>query len=220
MHLPDITSCLYHITTDTYFLHVLQFDLLLQISFFGIALFADIIKNLVTKLIFVRHTHEGGEQVTDFQEVYNLYFRDVYRYALSLCRNELVAEEITQETFYKALDKLGSFDGKCKVSVWLCQIAKNTYISMCRKDKHLDPCADTTLIPCVGSIEDRFCDQETAFAIHKVLHTLEEPYKEVFSLRTFGELSFKQIAELFGRTETWARVTYHRARLKIKEELK
>lgn len=158
--------------------------------------------------------------MTDFQEVYNLYFRDVYRYALSLCRNESVAEEITQETFYKALDKLGSFDAKCKVSVWLCQIAKNTYISMCRKDKHLDPGADTTLIPCVANIEDSFCDQETAFAIHKVLHALEEPYKEVFSLRTFGELSFKQIAELFGRTESWARVTYHRARLKIKEELK
>ena len=63
-------------------------------------------------------------------------------------------------------------------------------------------------------------DKETAFAIHKVLHTLNEPYKEVFSLRTFGELSFKQIAELFGKTETWARVTYHRARLRIMEELK
>ena len=100
------------------------------------------------------------------------------------------------------------------------QIAKNTYISMCRKDKHLDPSTDTALLPGDGNIEDNFCNQETAFAIHKVLHTLEEPYKEVFSLRTFGELSFKQIAELFGRTETWARVTYHRARLKIKEELK
>ena len=158
--------------------------------------------------------------MTDFQEVYNLYFRDVYRYALSLCRNEAVAEEITQETFYKALQKLDSFDGKCKVSVWLCQIAKNTYISMCRKDKHLDPDADTALLPDNRNIEDNFCNQETAFAIHKVLHTMAEPYKEVFSLRTFGELSFKQIAELFGKTEAWARVTYHRARLKIKEELK
>ena len=187
---------------------------------FDITLFADIIKILVTNFDFVRYIGEGGEEVADFQEVYTLYFRDVYRYALSLCRNEALAEEITQETFYKALNKLGNFDGKCKVSVWLCQIAKNTYISMCRKDKHLDPGADTTLIPCVGNIEDSFCDQETAFAIHKVLHTLEEPYKEVFSLRTFGELSFKQIAELFGRTESWARVTYHRARLKIKEEIK
>lgn len=157
--------------------------------------------------------------MTDFQEVYDLYFRDVYRYALSLCQNESLAEEITQETFYKALQKLDSFDGKGKVYIWLCQIAKNTYISFCRKDKYLDLDTDTTQLPSTGNIEDNFCDQETAFAIHKVLHTLEEPYKEVFSLRTFGELSFKQIAELFGKTETWARVTYHRARLKIKEEL-
>ncbi len=157
--------------------------------------------------------------MTDFQEVYNLYFRDVYRFTLSLCRNEPLAEEITQETFYRALEKLDSFDGRCKVSVWLCQIAKNIYISMCRRDKHLDTGADIGLLPATGSVEESFCDQETAFAIHKVLHTLDEPYKEVFSLRAFGELSFKQIAELFGKTESWARVTYHRARLKIKEEL-
>lgn len=157
--------------------------------------------------------------MTDIQEVYNLYFRDVYRYTLALCQNESIAEEITQETFYKALQKLDRFDGKGKVSVWLCQIAKNTYISMCRKDKHLDPDVNTASLPSNGNMEENFFDQETAFAIHKVLHTLEEPYKEVFSLRIFGELSFKQIAELFGKTETWARVTYHRARLKIKEEL-
>ena len=167
----------------------------------------------------MRHICEGDEKVTDFQEVYNLYFRDVYRYALSLCRNESVAEEITQETFFKALAKLDSFDGRCKVSVWLCQIAKNTYISMCRRNKHLENNSHAELTPSNGNIEEIIFDKETAFAIHKVLHTLEEPYKEVFSLRTFGELSFKQIAELFEKTEAWARVTYHRARLKIKEEL-
>ena len=174
----------------------------------------------VTNSHLMRHMNEGGDIVTDFQEVYNLYFRDVYRFALSLCRNKPLAEEITQETFYKALEKLDSFDGKCKVSVWLCQIAKNTYISVCRMNKFLDFSTDTTLLADVECIEARFCDREVAFAIHKVLHTLDEPYKEVFSLRTFGELSFRQIGELFGRTESWARVTYHRARLKIKEELK
>ena len=156
----------------------------------------------------------------DFQEVYHLYFRDVYRYALSLCRNESVAEEVTQETFYKALEKLDSFDGKCKVSVWLCQIAKNTYLSMRRKDKPLEPNADTDAISDVCNLEEVYSDRETALTIHKILHDLEEPYKEVFSLRTFGELSFKQIGQLFGRTEAWARVTYHRAKLRIKEELK
>ena len=158
--------------------------------------------------------------MTYFQEVYDLYFREVYRYALSLCRNESIAEEITQETFYKALAKLDSFDGKCKISVWLCQIAKNTYISMCRKNKYLHPDTDISLFPTDENFEEIFFDKETAFAIHKVLHTLDEPYKEVFSLRTFGELSFKQIAELFGKTEAWARVTFHRARLRIKEEIK
>lgn len=157
--------------------------------------------------------------MTDFETVYDLYFRDVYRYALSLCRNEAVAEEITQETFYKALSKLDGFDGKCKVSVWLCQIAKNTYFSMCRKNKHLAD-GDPDLIQIqIQSAEDSYSAKETVFAIHKVLHTLEEPYKEVFSLRALGELSFRQIGELFGKTETWARVTYHRARLKIKEGL-
>ena len=158
--------------------------------------------------------------MTDFQEVYDLYFREVYRYALSLCRNEFAAEEITQETFYKALAKLDSFDGRCKVSVWLCQIAKNTYISMCRKGKYLNCDADTEIPTDTVNFEEIYFEKETAFAIHKVLHRLDEPYKEVFSLRTFGELSFRQIAELFGKTEAWARVTYHRARLRIKEELK
>lgn len=175
---------------------------------------------LVTKLFFVRHIGEGGEEVTDFQAVYELYFREVYRYALSLCRNESVAEEITQETFFKALTKLDSFDGKCKIFVWLCQIAKNTYISMCRKDKHLNHNADAELSQSNENIEEYLFDKETAIVIHRVIHTLNEPYKEVFSLRTFGELSFKQIAELFGKTEAWARVTYHRARLRIKEEMK
>ena len=168
----------------------------------------------------MRLMYEGGDQVTDFQEVYQLYFRDVYRYVLSLCRNESIAEEVTQETFYKALAKLNSFDGKCKVSVWLCQIAKNTYISMCRKNKHLDSNTDIAQLVDGWSVEDSVCNQDTAFAVHRILHNLDEPYKEVFSLRTFGELSFKQIGELFGKTEAWARVTYHRARLKIKEELK
>ena len=158
--------------------------------------------------------------MTDFETVYDLYFRDVYRYTLSLCQNETVAEEITQETFYKALSKLDSFDGKCKVSVWLCQIAKNTYISMCRKDKRLTTDSELEMHISTQSVEESYSAKETVFAIHKALHRLDEPYKEVFSLRTFGELTFRQIGELFGKTETWARVTYHRARLKIKEGLK
>ena len=155
--------------------------------------------------------------MTDFEAVYQAYFRDVYRYALALCRDAALAEEITQETFFKALRSIDQFDGRCKIYVWLCQIAKNTYFTQYQraiKAQQLWPELQES-----GSMEETLENRETAFQIHKVLHRLPEPYKEVFSLRTFGELSFKQIGELFGKTESWARVTYHRAKIKIKEEL-
>ena len=155
--------------------------------------------------------------MTEFEEVYRLYFRDVYRYCLALTRDEQIAEEVTQETFFKALKAIDKFDGKCRLYVWLCQIAKNTYLSMLQKKRTGEELPGE--IPSGESLEEKLLTKESAFEIHQILHALEEPYKEVFSLRTFGELPFRQIGALFGKTESWARVTYHRARLKIKEEL-
>lgn len=152
----------------------------------------------------------------DFQQVYDLYFKDVYKYVLSLSKDPFLAEEVTQETFFKALNSIESFRGQCRLYVWLCQIAKNTYftyrVKSGREKWRRDPDGQENL-------EEKFLERETAFEIHKVLHNLPKPYKEVFSLRTFGDLSFQQIGVLFGKTESWARVTYHRARLKIKEEM-
>ena len=155
--------------------------------------------------------------MTEFEEVYRLYFRDVYRYCLALTRDEQVAEEVTQETFFKALKAIDKFDGKCRLYVWLCQIAKNTYLSMLQKKRTGEELPGA--LSSGESLEEKLLTKESAFEIHRILHALEEPYKEVFSLRTFGELPFRQIGALFGKTESWARVTYHRARLKIKEEL-
>lgn len=155
--------------------------------------------------------------MTEFEEVYRLYFRDVYRYCLALTRDEQVAEEVTQETFFKALKAIDKFDGKCRLYVWLCQIAKNTYLSMLQKKRTGEELPGE--LSSGESLEEKLLTKESAFEIHRILHALEEPYKEVFSLRTFGELPFRQIGALFGKTESWARVTYHRARLKIKEEL-
>ncbi len=154
--------------------------------------------------------------MSDFEEVYNLYFRDVYKYALSISRDAAMAEEITQETFFKALQSIDRFDGRCRLYVWLCQIAKNTYLSLCRKQHRGEEFEEE---PGDDGIEDDVMAKEDSLAIYRILHDLPEPYKEVFSLRTFGELSFAQIAALFGRTESWARVTYHRAKLQIKERL-
>ena len=155
--------------------------------------------------------------MTEFEEVYRLYFRDVYRYCLALTRDEQIAEEVTQETFFKALKAIDKFDGKCRLYVWLCQIAKNTYLSMLQKKRTGEELPGE--IPSGESLEEKLLTKESAFEIHQILHALEEPYKEVFTLRTFGELPFRQIGALFGKTESWARVTYHRARLKIREEL-
>lgn len=156
--------------------------------------------------------------MTDFEAIYSQYFADVYKYALSLCGKEGLAEEITQETFFKALKNIDKFKGECKIRVWLCQIAKNTYFSLFEKSKHF---TQESLEEDEGEcIEQSLLNSETVWEIHKNLHFLNEPYKEVFTLRVFGELSFIKIAELFGKTESWARVTFHRAKLKLKEELK
>ena len=157
----------------------------------------------------------------NIQEVYEKYFTVVYRYLLSLSHNTHIAEELTQETFFKALKKVDDFRGECDLRIWLCQISKNTYYDYLKKNKKYVPEAQNELSEDVFStdfIQD-FSDKETAFRVHKVLHKLSEPYKEVFSLRVFGELSFSDISDLFGKSESWARVTYHRARLKIKERM-
>jgi RNA polymerase sigma-70 factor (ECF subfamily) len=152
--------------------------------------------------------------VEEFNEVYRQYFQQVYRFVLTLCRDEKLAEEVTQETFYKAFKSLDQYKGNCQIHVWLSQIAKNTYFSHLRKQKRLDP-LDQQERGSELNVEALLQTKEEAFLVHKALHQLDEPYKEVFTLRVFGELSFKQISELFGKTESWARVTFHRAKPKI-----
>nr|WP_308743557.1 sigma-70 family RNA polymerase sigma factor [uncultured Anaerocolumna sp.] len=157
--------------------------------------------------------------MTELEEIYSKYFEDVYRYVLCLCRNESIAEDITQETFFKALKNIDSFKGDCKMSVWLCQIAKNSYFSYLKKEQNNFKRVEDIVDVFDAGFEQILVDDESAFEIHKLLHNLEEPYKEVFTLRFFGDLPFLKIAELFGKTESWARVTYHRARIKLKEKL-
>lgn len=154
----------------------------------------------------------------DFDQIYADYYSEVYKFVLSLCQNHSLAEEITQESFFKALKSIDSFNGNSKISTWLCKIARNTLFSYTKKhNRQVDYPLDIILSD--ENIEEQFADKETAYAIHKVLHKLNEPYKEVFWLRIFGELSFAQIGALFDKTESWARVTYYRAKIMIKEEL-
>ncbi len=158
----------------------------------------------------------------NIEELYRTYFDIVYRYIRSISQNGSLAEEVTQETFFKALKKADQFRGDCDVRVWLCQIAKNTlYDHLKKQKKQLLGDEKLEKIESAGGelLEEKLAQRSQAMEIHKVLHRLSEPYKEVFSLRTFGELTFREIGMLFGKSENWARVTYYRARVKIREEL-
>ncbi|NLX93778.1 MAG: RNA polymerase sigma factor [Clostridiales bacterium] len=154
----------------------------------------------------------------DFSDVYEKYFKQVYAYIYTLCGNKNIAEEITQETFFKALQKIDGFRGDCKISVWLCQIAKNTYITHQKKKKSLS-INDVPEIPDNSNFLNDLEKNDSAFMIHKILREIDELYKEVFTLRVFGELSFEYISKLFNKSESWARVTFFRAKKKIQERM-
>ena len=157
--------------------------------------------------------------MSEFDVIYEQHFQSVYRYVLSLCRNEAMAEDVTSETFLKAIEAIDKFKGDCSMKVWLCQIAKHTYFSLLKKRKSEVLLGEAAIESELSDFTEKLLVKASALEIHRCLRGLAEPHKEVFSLRTFGELSFAEIAELFGKTETWARVTYHRAKLKIREAL-
>lgn len=152
--------------------------------------------------------------MTQFEKIYRAYFSDVYLYLKSLCGDDDLAEELCSETFMRAMRSFKSFRGDCEVRVWLCQIGKNCYYSHLRKRGREVP-AEETELPDAGFEQD-VLDKSEAMRLYHLLHALPEPYKEVFTLRVMGELSFKQIGEIFGKSDNWACVTYHRARSQLR----
>lgn len=157
--------------------------------------------------------------MTEFAQIYEAYFRDVELYLRAICRDESLAEELTEQVFFQALKALPTFRGDCDIRVWLCAMARNLYLSYLRKEKGtLD--IDALQIPDPRtSMEEQVADRQQAMIIHRILHDLPEPYKEVFSLRVFGQLAFGDIGSIFGKTANWACVTYHRACQKIQTEM-
>ena len=157
--------------------------------------------------------------MTEFETVYRQHFSYVERYLLALCHDAHLAEELTAQVFFQALKALPGFRGDCDIRTWLCAMAKNTYLSHKRKEKPTEDIDELRIPDPRQEIEERIQDRQQAMSIHRVLHTMPEPYKEVFSLRIFGQLSFEDIGSLFGKTANWACVTYHRARQKIRDEM-
>ena len=154
---------------------------------------------------------------TDFEQLYNTYYMKVYSFIMTLSGNQSCSEEITQNTFFKAMAAGKQHRGDSSEFTWLCAIAKNLLIDEQRTRKRFGEI--DTEAGADNNIEQALVDEDTAFRVHQILHSLDEPYKEVFHLRVFGELPFLKIGLLLGKTENWARVTYHRARLKIQERM-
>lgn len=157
----------------------------------------------------------------DMNLVYAKHAEEVYRFLLRLCGDATLAEDLLQNTFLKAIEKIDTFDNRCKLTSWLCQIAKNDYYDYLRKKhKHYtEPLYDLDLPHPQIPLEDMLADKELVRNIRMAVHMLPEPYKEVFLLRVYAELPFREIGQMFQKTEVWGRVTYLRAKEMILKRL-
>lgn len=155
----------------------------------------------------------------DFNEIYRLYAKEVYRYILSLCRDKTLADDILQNTMLKAFSNFGSFAGTCSVKTWLCSIARNEYFNHLKKADNKNVSLDENTDSRSDNPEEKAISNLTAMDILKLVHRLEEPFREIFTLRFYGELKFSEIGEVFGKSENWARVNCFRAREKLAQML-
>ena len=146
----------------------------------------------------------------NMEQIYQAHAQTVYKYLLSQCRDADLAEELTQETFYQAVRSIDRFKGDCKVSVWLCQIAKHLWYQHLRKHRTEEPLPEDGL-PAPSAEEDTLARQGHLDLLRRI-HSLSPNTREVVYLRAFGGLSFREIGDVLGRTETWARVTFYRGK--------
>lgn len=152
----------------------------------------------------------------ELDEIYSNYSEEVFKYLMCLCHNAALSEELTQETFYQAVKSIDRYNGQCKMSVWLCQIAKHSYYKYLEHSKKQERAMFRDNI-IHTSPEVEIIDSEDRIALYRKIHLLEEPYKEVLLLRILGGLSFKEIGEIQQKNENWARVTFYRSKIKLRE---
>ncbi|HRU97899.1 RNA polymerase sigma factor [Ruminococcus sp. XPD3002] len=156
----------------------------------------------------------------ELDEIYRLYAGDVYRYLFSLCRNEHLAQDLLQDVMLKAVTGFDKFRGDSSVKTWLFTIAKNLYLNHVKRADNRNLPIEEEVLRSEDNLEERIMDQSQALHIHRLVHSLDDPYREVFTLRVFAELKFDDIGAVFGKTGNWARVSYYRAKEKILSMMK
>ena len=156
----------------------------------------------------------------DIETIYKEYFQTVYKYLICLTHNEDIAEELTQETFYKAIQKINTFKNNCKISIWLCQIGKNLWYDELKKNKKIKDISDDEYfsIQIMTDFEDKIISEENRKILYQRIRNLNEQTRKVIYLRIIGDLSFKEIGSILGKTENWARTTFYRGKEKLREE--
>ncbi len=155
----------------------------------------------------------------DIEKIYKEYFETVNKYLFCLTKNNDISEELTQETFYKAVKKIDTYRGECKISVWLCQIAKNLWYDQCRKNKKIVNVEEKDLldVQALNTLEEQVISNDEKLLLYKKMQNLDEKTREVIYLRITGELSFKEIGIILNKTENWARMTFYKGKNKLKE---
>lgn len=154
----------------------------------------------------------------NIEQIYKEYFETVNKYLFCLTRNSDISEELTQETFYRAVKKIDTYKGESKMSVWLCQIAKNLWYDYCRKNKKIINSEEDLLYgQALNTTEEQAIANEEKLSLYKKMQSLDEKTREVMYLRITGDLSFKEIGTVLNKTENWARVTFYRGKNKLKE---
>ena len=149
-------------------------------------------------------------------EIFQEYGEFIYKYLLRLSNNKELSEELMQETFYRAIKSIDKFDGTCKFSTWLCEIARHLWLQQLRKNKvRNSDVLNENIISTNMKIEEEICLKEEKMEVFKKIHMLNEVAKEIVLLRITGAFSFKEIGEIFGKSENWARITFYRAKKKI-----
>ena len=156
----------------------------------------------------------------DIEKIYNDNFNIVKKYLFCLTHNNEISEELTQETFYKAMKNLSNFRENCKLSVWLCEIAKNLWFNKLKQEKNISSIDDLSCFSnnLLENVEDIVILNDTKINLYKKLQQLDEKTRDVIYLRLTGELSFKEIATILNKSENWARVTFYRGKEKLKED--
>lgn len=159
--------------------------------------------------------------MSEFQKVYEKHSKSVYRFLLSLTGNEQMAEELLQETFYRAFIHIDQFEGRSSIYTWLCQIGKNAWLKECRRKNlyAVTPIEELTSLTKGKSLEEQVIRKEDYQRVRKAILNLSDPYKDVFILHAYAEIKLKEIAASYGKTESWARVTYYRAKQQIIQEV-